>query len=219
MADKTTIATQVELYARNKLGVSVSRLQRLSDADRDKVVTEFKANVNNSRYRVGNFYGPEGPLGTFLTVNQQMNVGPIQIDTFFVASDIGVEVTTAGTEGNLYIVVYNDRGDGYPGTLQYTTAAQVVTGTSFRGGSTLTEPFVPGLYWIGVLVNGVVTTAPTVRAVTQNSKYVGQTAGAGSTANAGYAATGLSSTPPTVFPSTVTVAASAPRVMFGIGAN
>lgn len=219
MADKSEIAQYVELYARNKLGMSVSRLQKLSTTDLDSVIAMLKASANNVDYRVGGFYGPEGPLSTFLMVNQQMNVGPLQIDNFIVASDIGVEVTTAGTEGNLYIVIYADRGDGYPGNLVYTTAAQVVTGTSFRGGSSLTQPITPGLYWVGCLVNGVVTTAPTVRSLTQNSKYVGQTAGAGSTANAGYSAGSLASTPPTTFPSTVTVAASAPRVMIGVGAN
>jgi hypothetical protein len=218
MADKADVAKYVELYARNKLGMSVGRLQKLSTTDLDTVVAELKASANNTRYRVGGFYGPDGPLGTFLTVNQQINVGPMVIDTFMTASDVGVEVSTAGTEGNLYICIYADNGTGYPGSLLYTTAAQVVTGTTFRGGSGLTLPLTPGLYWAGTLVNGVVTTAPTVRSVTQNSKFVGQTAGAGSTATAGYSATGLASTPPTNFPATVTVAAAAPRVMIACGA-
>lgn len=218
MASGSAVAQYVELLQRNKLGVSVSRLQKLSATDLDTVITELKAGSNNNRYRVGGYTGPEGLLSATLMVNQELWVTPLQIDNFFVASEIGIENTVAGTEGNLYACIYADNGYGFPGTLVATTTAQVVTGTSFKSQAALTVPIVPGLYWVGALVNGVITTAPTIRTVNHNSKYVGSAAGAGSTALAGYKATALAAAPPTTFPAAVSVIANAPRVMIGVGA-
>lgn len=220
MADKSTIAAAAELYARNKLGVSVSRLQQLSTTDIDTVISEFKAGSPNARYRVGGYVGSgDGPISTLLMTNQQMVLGPLIVEDFFVANEVGIDVTTAGTEGSLYVCIYLDRGDGYPGTLLYTTPALTVTPGAFKSTAALTLPLVPGLYWAGCLVNGVVTTAPTIRTIASNSRYVLETAGANDINTAAYSAGSLASTPPTAFPATPAVVAQAPRVMIGVGAT
>jgi hypothetical protein len=220
MADKGQIAQYIELMARNKLGVSVSRLQTLSTTDIDTVIAELKAGSNNAKYRVGGYVGSgDGPIGTLLMTNQQLVVGPLVVDDFFVANEVGIDVTTAGTEGSLYACIYLDRGDGYPGQLLYTTPALTSTPGAFKSTAALTLPLVPGLYWAGCLVNGVITTAPTIRTVASNSRYVLETAGANDINTAGYSAGSLASTPPTSFPSTPAVVAQAPRVMLGVGAT
>lgn len=221
MADKSTIAQYVELLQRNNIGVSVSRLQRLSTTDIDTVISELKATSDGGRYRVGGYYGPgDGPVGTVLMTNQQMILGPMLIDNFFIASEVGIDVTTAGTEGNLYTCIYLDNGSGYPGQLLYTTPALTVTPGAFKSTAALTLPLTPGLYWVGCLVNGVVTTAPTIRSIASNSRFVGETAGANDINTAAYASpSNLNSTPPTSFPTTALVVANAPRVMIGVGAN
>lgn len=221
MADKSTAAGPVELLARNKLGVSVSRLQKLSTTDLDLAISALKANAPNTRYRVGGYYGPgDGPVGTLLMTNQQMVLGPMMIESFFVTNEVGIDVTTAGTEGNLYVAIYLDNGSGYPGALYYTTPALTVTPGAFKSTAALAIPLTPGLYWVGCLVNGVVTTAPTIRTLATNSRFVGETAGANDINTAGYASPStLSTTPPASFPSTVLVVAQAPRVMLGVGAN
>lgn len=219
MAAGSVIAQYLELYARNKLGVSVNRLQKLSTTDSDTAITELKAGANNTRYRVGGYVGPGGALSTTLMVNQELWVTPFQVDTFFVANELGIENSVAGTEGNLYACIYLDNGNCYPGQLLATTTAQLVTGTSFKSQAGLSIPLVPGLYWLGALVNGVVTTAPTIRTITENSRYVASATGAGSTSLAGYKATAQASTPPTQFPATVSVIAAGPRVMLGVASN
>ena len=135
-------------------------------------------------------------------------------DSYMVAEEIGVDTTTAGTEGNLYVVVYTDN-EGAPGNLVYTTPALSVLGTTFKSATGLNVPFVPGLYWVGCLINGVVTTAATVRSVANNSRYIGETAGGNDIAMSAYiTAATLASTPPAIFPAISAVAAAAPRILF-----
>lgn len=216
MADKADIAAAAAIHERKSLGFSTSRMQATPTADIDALVKLLKIGPGIARHRTGLYYGPDGgAIGTQLLTNQVMNVGPFVWDEYTLIEEIGIDVTTAGTEGSLYTVLYADRGDGYPGELIHASAALGVT-TGFKSTASLEIELPPGLYWAGVALNGVVTTAATVRSVTGNSRFVGETAGANDVLLAGYSQASVTGAPPTTFTDTVTPAAFAPRVMMKV---
>lgn len=194
------------------VGVNSARLQNFtSQTDIDTIVANLKAGPPIAKLRTGLYYCGEGVIDTQITVNQTEQTAPVLIESFAVFEEIGVEVSTAGTEGSLYTVLRRDRGDGYPGDIIHVSAALAVT-TGFKSTTGLTIPLTPGLYWAGVAINGVVTTAATVRSLVNNSPLVGHTAGASSANAAGYSQTGVTAVPTGAFSDTAANITEAPMV-------
>lgn len=212
MADKREFAALLREHARKRLGTDAARLGKLtSQSDIDNVAKWLKTGPAMARYRAGLYYTGEGTIDTHLTVNQNEFTGPVVIDSFMIVDEIGIEISVAGTEGNFYTVLRADRGDGYPGEIVHVSAALTVT-AAFKSTTGLSIPLPPGLYWAGVAVNGVVTTAPTVRSLVINSPYVGHTAGASSANAAGYSQTGVTGAPSGAFSDIAANIVEAPMV-------
>lgn len=211
----TDIAGLVYEQQKHRVGISSARIQDLSAADIDSVGDRLKKGSPRARWRVGGFYGGEGAMDTLLLTEDVMVLGPILIEEFVVIEEIGIDVTTAGTEGNLYTALYADRGDGYPGEVIHESAALAVT-AGFKSTTGLTLALPPGLYWGGALCNQVTTTVVTVRSLINNSRFVGETAGANDVACAGYSEAALTATPPSSFTSTVTVVGEVPRLLLKV---
>lgn len=215
MANFREFATLLRQHERKRLGVSAGRLQKYTaQADIDQIAATLAAQAGPvGQIRAGLYYSPDGNLGTTLMTNGTEITGPLMLDSFMECGEIGIHVTTAGTEGSLYTVLRRDRGDGYPGDIVHVSAAQTVTLGAFKSTTGLKLPLVPGLYWAGVAVHGVITTAPTIRTVTNNSTWVGDTGNTNATNLAGYSQSGIAAQPAGNFSDTVTPIATAPRLM------
>lgn len=216
MASVKDFAGLLNRNAQKALGVDSSRLGKFTtQADIDAIASRLKAGPPIGKVRTGLYYAPQGNIDTLLLTNQVEVTGPLKLDSFAVIEEIGVEVSTAGTEGSLFTVLRQDRGDGYPGDIVHVSAALAVT-TGFKSTTALTIPLTPGLYWAGVALFGVVTTAATVRSVINNSPYVGHTAGASAANAAGYTQSGIVAAPSGAFSDTAANAAEAPFVKLKI---
>lgn len=200
--------------AQKQVGVNSARLQKYTtQATIDAITANLKAGPAVARYRTGLFYGGGGgAVSTLLLTEDVMVLGPIMIESFMEVEEIGIDVTTAGTEGDLYTALYRDRGDGYPGALIHKSAALTVT-AAFKSTASLSIPLTPGLYWGGALCNQVTTTVATVRSILANSPYVGETAGANDVNTAGYSQAALTGVPPDTFTDTATVVTAVPRLL------
>lgn len=111
---------------------------------------------------------------TALSTNSALGNGIGRFSPWFVPrttafAAIGAEITSAGDAGStLRLGIYADDGTGYPGAL--TLDAGTIAGDSVAV-QEVTVPFTltPGLYWVGGVVQGVTTTQPTVRVITQGN--------------------------------------------------
>jgi hypothetical protein len=203
----------INRMSQRAVGVDSARLQKFTtQADIDTITENLKLGTPVAKYRTGGYYGGAGSIDTLTLTEDVMVLGPIMLESFMVVEEIGVDVTTAGTEGDLYVALYRDRGDGYPGAVIHESAALAVT-TGFKSTTGLAIPLTPGLYWAGALCNQVTTTVATVRSLINNSPYVGETAGANDVNAAGYSEASLTATPPANFTATATVVAEVPRVL------
>jgi hypothetical protein len=217
MGSKSDFAAAVQTHESKRLGMSTSRLQKVATADVDPLLELIKVGPPIARHRVGGFYGGDGgAISTLLLTEDVLVVGPIVWEEFAVIEEIGIDVTTAGSEGNLYTALYADRGDGYPGELIHASAALTVTPGAFKSTASLDIELPPGLYWGGAVCNQVTTTVATVRSLTNNSRYVGETAGANDVATAGYSQAAVTGAPPTNFTDTATVVGAVPRLLMKI---
>lgn len=216
MASKSEFAPAVADFAAKSLGVSTSKLMKMADADVAAALALLKIGPPIARHRVGGYYGPDGgAISTLLLTEDVLVVAPIKWDEYAVIEEIGVDVTTAGTEGDLYTVLYGDRGDGYPGTAIHVSAAKTVT-AAFKSTTGLDIELPPGLYWGGVVCNQVTTTVATVRSVTGNSRFVAESAGANDVAQMGYSQAAVTGAPPTNFTDTLTCVGAAPRLLLKV---
>lgn len=213
---KAELAPLVEEHLSKRLGVSTSRLQEVASADLDALASLLRIGPPLRKHRVGGFYGPDGAYDTLLLTEDQLVLGPLVWEEFAVIEEIGIDVTTAGTEGNLYTAIYADRGDGYPGSLIHASAALAVT-TGFKSTASLDIELPPGLYWVGAVCNQVTTTVATVRSLVNNSPYVGETAGANDINKAAYAFANVTGAPASAsITGAETVVAEAPNVLLKI---
>lgn len=210
-----------EYYERNRLGISTTRLMELSAAQIDAVAALIKTSGKalTTGMRVGGYYSGEGHQDTLTLTEDVMVVGPIVIEEFVSISEIGIDVTTTGSEGNLYTALYADTGSGYPGALIHASAALAVT-AGFKSTASLTSVLLPpGLYWGGALCNQVTTTVATVRSLIATSPFVGETAGANDVDMAGYSMAAQTGAPPATFGSTVAVVGEVPRLLLKVGSK
>lgn len=216
MAAISEISPLIQEHIRKKVGISSAEMNGYSSSDLDTIVTQLKAGPARSKYKVGGYYGGEGVISTLALTDDTLVVGPVVIDKLITVEEIGVDVTSAGTGGNLYVAVYYDRGDGYPGALMYKTGALAVTG-AFQSATGLTLRFAPGIYWMGAHNSGAVTGTATVRALASSSRWVPLAAGGDDTDSCGYSYTeAADSVPLDPFTSTMTVVGKVPRVLFKV---
>lgn len=212
MGSVSEISPLIQELMRKAIGMSSADVNGLSSAELDTIITLLKKGPARAKYRVGGFYGAEGPIDTHLMTEDQLIVAPIVVDRFIVIEEIGVDVTTAGTEGDLYTALYADRGDAYPGAVIHKSAALAVT-TGFKSTASLDIELPPGLYWAGAVVNQVTTTVATLRSVLNSYRCVGLAAGADDTNSCGYAQASVTGAPPDSFSATVAVVGEAPRIL------
>lgn len=215
MASLSEVSPLIEQMLRKRVGISSGQLNDLSSAELDEIVAQLQVGPPMTKYRVGGFYSGEGTMGTLLLTEDVLVVGPILIEKYIVVEEIGVDVTTAGTEGDLYTALYRDRGDGYPGAAIHRSAALTVT-QAFKSTASLDIELAPGLYWGGAVCNQVTTTVATVRSLASNSRFVGETAGANDVAMAGYSEAAVTGVPSATFTSTPTVVGAVPRLLLKV---
>ncbi len=215
MGSISEISPLIQEIIRKAVGISSNDLRGLTSAELDGIILSLKAGPPITKYRVGGWYSGEGAQDTLLLTNQVLVLGPILVEKYIVVEEIGCDITTTGTEGNFYTAIYRDRGDGYPGSLVHASAALGVTAV-FKSTSGLSVKLTPGLYWGGVVVNSVVTTAATVRSLINNSKYVGGINGTDDIDFAGYSEAAVTGAPNANFTSTPTVVGEVPRLVFKV---
>lgn len=216
MANISEVSAYIQEAARKRIGISSADLSGFSSTDLDDVIARMKPGPARAKYKVGGYYGVEGPISTLLMTDDQMVLAPFVVDRLITVEEVGVDVTTAGSGGNLYTAIYNDRGDCYPGDLIHKSAALAVT-AAFQSTTGLTLRFPPGIYWVGTHNSGAVTTPVTVRCVATSFRFMPLAAGADDTDAAAFAqAVTADSVPPSTFTTTVTVVGKAPRVLFKV---
>jgi hypothetical protein len=212
---KADLAALVRDYQAKTLGMSTSRLQDVATADLDALANLIKKGPPLRKHRVGGFYGGDGTYDTLLLTEDVMVLGPLVWEEFAVIEEIGVDVTTAGTEGDLYTALYADNG-GYPGELVHASAALTVT-AAFKSTASLDIELPPGLYWAGAVCNQVTTTVATVRSLINNSPYVGGAAGADDINKAGYSFAGVTGAPANAsIAGSPTVVAEVPNILLKV---
>lgn len=110
------------------------------------------------------------PNATTFGVAATLGVGTLRVIPFYVPNQItiatiGSEATVAGDSGSkIRLGVYADDGTGRPGNL--VVDAGQIAGDSASGAQEITlgsTVLGPGPYWVGAVVQSVVTTQPTVR--------------------------------------------------------
>lgn len=215
MGSQSEVSALIEQNIRKRVGISSGDLEGLSSSELDTIIDMLKSGPPMAKYRVGGFYGGEGSIDTLLLTEDILVVGPIIIEKFIVVEEIGVDITTAATEGDFYTALYRDRGDGYPGASVHVSAALAST-AGFKSTASLDIELTPGLYWGGCVCNQVTTTVATVRSLINNSRYVGETAGANDVNSAAYTEAAVTGAPGATFTSTATVAAEAPRLLMKV---
>jgi hypothetical protein len=210
------VSAYIQERLRKLVGISSAELNGMTSTDLDDIITRLKPGPARAKYKVGGYYGVEGPISTLLMTDDTMALAPLVIEKFVVVEEVGVDVTTTGSGGSLYTAIYNDRGDCYPGALIHKSAALAVT-AAFQSTTGLTLKLPPGLYWVGTHNSGAVVTPVTVRCVATSFRCMPLAAGADDTDAAAFTqAVTADSVPPDTFTSTVTVAGKAPRVVLKI---
>lgn len=215
MGSISEISPLIEQNIKRRVGISSKELEGLTSAELDALILLLKAGPPMAKYRVGGFYGGEGHISTTLLTEDLLVVGPILIERYIKVEEIGIDVTTAASEGNLYTALYRDRGDGYPGAVIHKSAALGIT-TGFKSTAALDIELTPGLYWGGVVCNQVTTTVATVRSLICNSRFIGETAGANDVDMAAYSEAAVTGAPNDTFTSTAAVVATAPRLLLKV---
>lgn len=216
---KSALAGLIRRHQEKASGFPIGRLQDLAQADVDLLEPLINAGPPIARWRVGGFYGGDGgAISTLLLTEDVLVVGPILVQQYCVISDIGVDITTAASEGNFYTALYRDRGDGYPGASVHVSAALPIT-QAFQSTGSLAIELTPGLYWGGAVCNQVTTTVATVRSLTNNSRFVGETAGANDVACAGYSMAAQTGAPAATFTATPTVVGAVPRLLLKVAST
>lgn len=105
---------------------------------------------------------------------------------------------TAGTTGNLRLVIFKDDGTGYPGELAYDSGDQAIAAPGAFTIAVANLVLPPGLYWIGYITN----TANTFRVVGfgNTPNVTGMGAAIGATFENAYAATFTYAAAPATYP-------------------
>jgi hypothetical protein len=117
----------------------------------------------------GYYYQATMSQGTATTATSGvgvLRVAPMYVGHKITLAKLAAEVTVIGDAGSLVrICIYADNGSGYPGSL--VLDAGTIPGDSVAVSEiTVTQKLTPGLYWVGLVVQNVTTTQPTIRTAT-----------------------------------------------------
>ena len=129
----------------------------------------YSQNWQSGRYYALPNYGS-------LTTNNSLGVGTLRATPFWVPNAITVsqllfEVTTGGDATSVYrLGIYADDGTGHPGALVLDAGTKAVNlgGSGIPGVVTiagLSTALNPGVYWIVGVIQGSITTQPTLRTI------------------------------------------------------
>jgi hypothetical protein len=129
---------------------------------------------------------------------------------------LGAKITSAGEAGSkLRLGIYSDTGNTYPGALLL-DAGQINGDSATVQELTVSQVLAAGLYWIGGVVQSVVTTQPTVEITNDWTPPVplllSTSAPAAAATSVGYAQTSVTGALSSTFTSTVTATGSVPRL-------
>lgn len=173
----------------------------------------------------GLYYQATPSLGT--STSSSHGVGVLRVGSCWIGrqvklAKIGAEVTAAGDAGStVRIGIYADNGNGYPGALVAdcgTIPGDAVAVAEITVNLTLN----PGLYWVGMCVQGVTTTQPTVRTASTLHPInppapLGTSAPAGtSVETSGFAAVTVTGALPATFPASVNLSSVLGRVFYKV---
>jgi hypothetical protein len=172
------------------------------------------------RLASGRYYYTHAHSSNGLTVSSTLTNGTLRLVPWIVpnavsVSVIGGEVTSGGDAGSkLRLGVYADDGTCYPGRLLL-DAGTIAGDSATVQDIAVNLQLVPGLYWIGGVVQLVTVTQPTVRASTMPSPVLlspgTSTPAAGQNLN-GYSQGSVTGALPGVFNSSITVSSTSPRI-------
>jgi hypothetical protein len=164
------------------------------------IYTTSQANFSTAQLGVGN-----------------LRIVPWKVEREFTLAELGADISTAGEAGALYrIGLYGDAGTGYPGGLLVDagTVAADTTGVKMAAFTPIT--ITPGLYWVGGVVQNVVTTQPTIRTVASWEPPIRlrMTSVPASGASAvGHSMTNVTGALPSSIPASQGLAGAAPRIL------
>jgi hypothetical protein len=97
--------------------------------------------------------------------NGSLRVVPWLVRNTTSLSKMGAEISTVGEAGSKFrIVLYADNGSGRPGSLVI-DAGQIAGDSATAQELDVSVTLQPGLYWVGGVVQSVVTTQPTLRII------------------------------------------------------
>jgi hypothetical protein len=129
------------------------------------------ASLPQLRLRSGLYYPvPQGPVTTTSPALNNLRVAPLLVPFTVTLNSIAIEVTTAGAAGAvLRLGILSDDGTGYPGALLLDAGTVDATTTGVKS-IAISQALTPGVYWIGVVPQGAIST---VRAVASPMLGVG----------------------------------------------
>lgn len=170
-------------------------------------------------------YHPTLPTNSVTTSNSLgtgfLKIAPWQVGRTCTVSSLVCEVTSGGDSVSVVrLGIYSDTGLGLPGALlrDFGTVDATATGVKeTTGGSPVT--LVPGNYWVGGVVQGVVSIQPTLRVPSTAMSTVGYPSLPGTgAAGLGYTQTGITGSLPPPFTTSLAVAGQVIRVFAHITA-
>lgn len=155
--------------APTKAQVGLSNVDNTSDASKP-VSTATQTALDARLFALpmpatGQYFYINSPhaTGTAQTGTGTCRVSPWIVGKALTIVRIGAEVSTVGEAGSKFrIVIYNDNGNGLPGTLLL-DAGQIAGDSASVQELTISQALTPGVYWVGGATQTVVTTQPTMR--------------------------------------------------------
>ncbi len=155
------------------------------------------------------------------SANGTLRLVPWLVPNAVTISKIGAEITSAGDAGSkLRIGIYSDTGTGYPGALLL-DAGQIAGDSATVQEISISQLLPAGLYWVGAVVQSVVTTQPTIRCQNAPGWFngnirLGTSLPAANLSTYGFAQTGVTGALSGPFTSTITFTTIAPRILFKV---
>lgn len=153
--------------------------------------------------------GTSGSLG-----NNTLRLSQIVVAKTVTLTSIGAEITSAGEVGSKFrIGIYADAG-GYPGGLLLDAGQIAGDSATVQELAVSSLVLVPGIYWIGGVVQNAPTTQPTIRLVNfMFNTALATIPGVNATAG-GYQQTGVTGALPSTFTSTLSQIGTMPRIFW-----
>lgn len=167
------------------------------------------------RFTSGQFYGsPTANVSTTAFTAGDLRVAPFLVGVTTTFDRIAVDLVTGAASSTVRMGIYSDNGSGYPAALVLDAGTVGTTGAAAILPITISQSLAPGLYWLGSVSLGG---TPTLRMTNGGPMAIVPVAGNATDFSqinsCGFSHTGVTTTLPTTFTTTVTIATSAPRIM------